>query len=126
MSAKKDIMNEIERRIARKKEVVRKAIAKSSIEAFVSAFIDNITEINEIAGSDAGTWGALYPAAQQALIVQLQNIDKFCSIDVSWVHKDGEAPQVNGVLIKWSKNYQIINSVEPELFVDSLSLIFKD
>jgi hypothetical protein len=122
---KKKLLQEIDAKIARKKEMAARAIERNTIEAFVLAFINNVEEINNM-GLDATTWGTLYPAAQNSLLGQLQSLDPRCEIEVSWRDKDSEAPQVNGVLIKWSSLHQVKHGVEPELFIDIMTILFKD
>lgn len=118
-------MEEIDRKIARKKEMAARAIERNTIDAFVLAFIENVEEINRLS-TNVTVWGALYPSAENSLWGQLQSIDSDCKIEVSWRDRESEAPQVNGVLIKWSWDHQQKSGVEPELFVDIMTLIFKD
>ena len=121
---KKKLLEEIDRKIKRKKKMASRAIERNTIEAFVIAFMEEVTDINNIS-TTTETWAVLYPAAQKSLVSKLQTFDPKCSIEISWNRENEKALQVNGVLVRWSPQYQLKNNCEPELFIDIISLLFK-
>lgn len=120
--AKKKMMEEIDRRVARKKELQADIINRNIIEGFVLAFISNVDEL-QLMCNDAFDFQRMAYPAQATLLEQLRSYDHNCEIEISWHEAEGEHPQVNGVLIKWSPKYQKAMNCEPELFVDVTSLL---
>ncbi len=126
---KKKLFQEIEDKIARKKKMADKAVERNTIDSFVRSFIDDIDEANLMArslnDSTGGLWSNLAFRAEEALRTKIRSIDSKCEVEVSWRHQEDSDPQVNGVLIKWSGYHQMLNKVEPELFVDIMSILLR-
>jgi hypothetical protein len=55
---------------------------------------------------------------------RIRLIDSGANIDVTWA--DDAQTRPNGILVKWSCEYQTANSCEPELYVDVAAALFKD
>jgi hypothetical protein len=55
---------------------------------------------------------------------RIRLLDSGASIDVSWADDETQM-QPNGILVKWSQDYQTANSCEPELYVDVAAALFK-
>lgn len=56
---------------------------------------------------------------------RIRLIDPGANIDVTWADDNTEM-QPNGILVKWSSEYQTANGVEPELYVDAAAALFKE
>ncbi len=54
---------------------------------------------------------------------RIRLLDSGANIDVTWAD-DGEM-RPNGILVKWSQDYQTANGVEPELYVDVAAALFR-
>lgn len=121
---RKKLLEEIDRKIARKKEIRAKAIQNGTYESFIMDFIKDMEDLS-VGKVTGDTWLVMMQISLNKLEDQMQKIDFACKIEVSWNTIEGQDPQVNGVLIKWSQHYQDKNNVDPELFVDVPSLLFK-
>lgn len=120
---KKKLIEEIDRRIQKKKEARERALEKSTLEAFVLAFIKNVEEINTIATNEV-EWQMHVDNAVQSLKGQICSFDNSAKLEVSWFEEEGKPPVVDGVTIKWSRFYQKLNNCDPELFLDVTELLF--
>lgn len=121
---KKKLLEEIDQRIAKRKEAKARAITRNTIDAFVLTFIKNIEDLNTVAASQRD-WEFNANLALNNLMMQMQSYDRGVKLDVSWyTQEESRLPEVNGVLIKWSPAYQKENNCEPELFVDVTTLLF--
>jgi hypothetical protein len=70
---------------------------------------------------DIGIFRALCVESVQQ---RIRLIDAGANVDISWA--DETQTQVNGILVKWSKEYQVASSCEPELYVDATAALFKE
>lgn len=123
MSDIKDkIWQEINDRIAKRKEARARAINNNTIEAFVLGFIKNIEDINTYTTNEV-EWQVGAMNALNNLKAQMMSFDKRVNIEISWYTEEGKPPVVNGVIIKWSRPYQIENNCDPELFLDVTMLL---
>lgn len=126
-SVKQKLLQEIDDRINRKKRL-REEVAKrkDDIDVYVLSLMDEIdymmvktvnTSLNEI----------LIPNYVKSLEAYIRTLDKDASVQVSW-HKNpdtGLCERINGVLIKWSLQYQVQNNCEPERYVDTANMLLK-
>lgn len=119
--SKKDLLKEIDEKIKRKQELREQVADKSTIEGFVMEFMHDIEELPQYGPGPFHTLAAL---SKISLTDKLKRFDRGVEIDVSWHAEEGLAPQVNGVLIKWSRDYQQLHDIDPELFVDVTQLLF--
>lgn len=122
-NVKKQLLDEIDRRIARKREMKDRAAQRNTVEAFVVSFIKNIEDINMVA-TDPLLWQVMANVAVNALHDQLKTIDSRCDVNVTWCTAEGQKPAVNGVTIRWSRFHVLRHDVEPELFIDAAEMLF--
>lgn len=120
---KKKLLEEIDRKVARRKAAKERALYNNTINAFVQSFMNNIDDINTVASNEV-EWQFAAETALNSLTQQIRSYDSRARVDVSWFGQEGEKPRVNGVTIKWSPEYQRIQSCDPELFIDVTTLMF--
>jgi len=120
---KRQLLKEIEDRIAKRKEAKARAINRNTVEAFVLAFISNVEEINTMVSSPE-EWEINVENAMNNLQSQVMSFDNDVRVYVSWHQENDSLPVVNGVTIKWSKAYQAKENCDPELFLDVTELLF--
>jgi len=123
---KKKLLEEISKKANRMKaRKVEIANRKDNVEEFV---LKQMKEIDDAASTTVNS--SLGPAIANfyvaALAQRMKTVDEGCKIEISWAPKndDETTSRVNGVLIKWSKEYQVANKCDPELFVDIANLLF--
>jgi hypothetical protein len=123
---KKKLLEEINKKAdrmkARKQEIANR---NNNVEEFVLKMMKEIDEgASVFMNSDLGpTLIAFYVSSLQE---RMKTLDSNCKTEISWAPKneDENLPRINGVLIKWSKEYQTVNDCDPELFVDIANLLF--
>lgn len=121
---KKKLLEEIDRKIARKKEIRAGAVDRNTYQSYVLEFIKDMEDLS-IGKVSGDTWLVMMQLSLEKLEKQMQTVDFACKLDVSWHTIEGKDPQVNGVLIKWSSHYQAKHNIDPELMVDIASLLLK-
>lgn len=121
---RKKLLQEIDAKIAKKKLAKEKAASNKDVESFVADFMQEIDDIQKMV-VDGDLWSMLSESSQVSLKNKIRTLDGRAEIEISWHEEDGQAPRVNGVLVRWSSFYQNIKSCEPELFVDVMHLLFK-
>ncbi len=124
---KKDLMNEIEKKVKKHQLLKKRAQERNTVEAFVINFIDNVDDINQVVSSQI-EWEFSVNNALNNLRMQVMSLDRQAKVNVNWLKpEDAKAlPRVNNVVITWSKMYQTLNgNCEPTLSLDSTSLLFK-
>lgn len=119
---KKNLLKEIEDKIKRKMELREQIAKRNQLDTFVLNFISNVEEISESI-NDQDMWMDMVELAIKSLDESIKSLDARSTTAISWA--EGNRPQVNGVLVRWSAQYQEKNNCEPELFVDMTSLLFK-
>jgi hypothetical protein len=122
--SKRDVLQEIEKRILRKEEAKKRVAENSTVEGFVLQFIKNIEDNNDF-GGDHYDWDLLFRHAKNVLASQLDTIDPTCAFNVSLYAPEGQKPVVNGVTVKWSQGYQARHACDAELFIDATLLLFR-
>src|ERR1035437_6291488 len=118
MSIKQKLLEELAKKTQRMKERKQEiANRQNNIEDFVLKMMNDIDSM--IASTVNTSLGpTLVNYYVQSIHERIKTIDSGVKIDVSW----GEAqenclPRINGILIKWSKEYQKEHTCDPELFV---------
>jgi hypothetical protein len=115
---------------AERRERLSEEISQRSVnaEAFVVKILDELDSnlaatANTDLFDDAGFLQCYVSSVQE----RIKTLDSGARIDINWAAKTnkGEAPRINGIHIRWSKEYQEKNNCEPELFVDIASLLLK-
>jgi len=123
--SKGGLLAQIAAKVKRKKEL-REEIAsrKDNIEAFA---LKMINDIEEMIATTANTslLASLAPLYGKSFEQQVKVIDPGSSVNIQWLDSGNGIPRVNGILIKWSKEYQDKNDCDELLFVDVTSLLFK-
>lgn len=120
---KDELFKEIEERIKKKNEARERALNKSTLEAFVLAFIKNIEEISMMTTNKI-EWQMHAENAIHSLRGQIHSFDNYAKLEVSWLEEEDRPPTVNGVTIKWSRQYQKLHNCDSELFLDVTELLF--
>lgn len=121
-SIRQKILKEIDDRIQRKKKLrAEVASRKDDIEAYVLKLMD---EVDDMMSKTVNTslFEILIPNYVKSLEGHIRTIDGGATIEVSWTE---EPKRLNGVLIKWSAAYQVVNNCDPERYVDVANLLFK-
>lgn len=127
MSIKSDLLEKIKKKVKRK-EALSEEIAQrtNNVEAFIMKMLDELDA--DMASMAAG--GELDSPEFRDFYIggveqRLKAVDSGVKIEVSWSadHAPGVTPRINGILVKWSSEYQKAHDCEPELFVDVFSLL---
>jgi hypothetical protein len=108
----------------RRREALKKEIAErhKNIEAFVMKMINDLEDM-VVNTANTSLLVSLVPIYVKSLESQVKTIDSGSTTTVQWLESNGTV-HVNGILIKWSKDYQVANNCDPELFVDVTNLLF--
>jgi sugar-specific transcriptional regulator TrmB len=121
----KSLLDEIAARIKRKKEVKEKVASRDeNIEAFAMSLIDEVEDMVATA-TNPSLLNKLVPMYAKSFEARVQAIDRGATVDVQWSSDANGVPRINGVLIKWSPEYQTKRNCEEQLFVDMTSLLLK-
>jgi hypothetical protein len=122
MSVKSKLIDEIEKKAARIKEMRVRAASNKTIEAYVFEFFRNMEEVNKMSSSSQEKYG-LTLDAHRSLVDKIRTIDQFIHAEgahINWT-EDG---QVQGLTIRWSASYIKQNSCEPEFYIDIGQMLF--
>ncbi|CAN5950511.1 unnamed protein product [Sphagnum jensenii] len=123
--AKKDLLDEIAARVKRKKELREEiAMRHQNIEAFVMTLIDDIEEMIATA-TNPSLLATLVPLYARSFEGRVKAIDPGSSVQVQWTSDANGVPRINGILVKFSSEYQTKHSCEEQLFVDVTSLLLR-
>jgi hypothetical protein len=121
---KKNVLEEIEARIARKKELKTKIVEKNTLKGYVLNFIKNIEELNDFHFQNFYSIARAAKAAKKVLEKQVHTIDKGATIEVHYVDANNlELLCVDQVIITWSKEYQTLNKCEEKTIISSIDAI---
>ena len=124
-NTKDGLLAQIAAKVKRKKEL-REEIAtrNENIEAFAMKMINDMEDM--IASTqNTSLLTSLAPLYVKSFEERVKVVDPGSSVDVQWFDGENDVPRINGILIKWSKEYQDKNKCEEQLFVDVTSLLFK-
>lgn len=124
MSVKSDLLKEIEAKAKKIKERKEKVKTKDDVEAFVFDFFREAEDMNRL-GDGSGNrdrYGAVLTAhASQHLEKQLQQrFDRGARLEITMTEKN----QISGVVIHWSKFYQVANKVDETLYIGVEQMLF--
>lgn len=117
MSAKDDVLRQIEASIQRKKILAKEVSREKTIVQWVCEFFSEVEKTKNI--DDQGNFASL---ALSKLIINLRTLDKKCSA-VFKEPKFGNDPQVE---IYWSKKYILDNNCEHVMTLDASSAFFQN
>lgn len=120
---KKKLMETIETKAKQKQELRNEiALRHNNVETFVIKFINDMEDMV----ADTASTNLLAPLVdlyKGSLEAQIKVIDPHANIEIKWIDS-GSQPRINGILIKWSKDYQEKNNSDEQLFIDATSLLF--
>lgn len=122
---KRTALEEIELRIAKKKELKNKLLEKNTPKGYVLQFIKNIEELNELKFKDHSMIEAVR-RAKNLLQDQISSIDPLASVAIDWTNEDSEDAYmlcVDQVTITWSKKYQELNKCEEKSIISAIDAI---
>lgn len=124
---KKKLLQEIDAKIARKK-ALREEVAKrkDDVEVYVLKLMEDIDEaMSKTVNTSLNS--VIVPWHVKSLENDIKSIDPGAKVTVSWYESSDplEPKHINGVLIKWSTEYQAKNGCDPERYVDTSSLLLK-
>lgn len=127
MSAKKDMMAEINKKAQKIRDKRIEAASNKSLEAAVYDFFRNIEDSRAVhAGKSYDP--ELFAKAKLSLNERIKGFDPGGKIsvefNVSEDHQSWDEQQVRGVTIWWSKTYIIKNNVDPSYFIDISQMLF--
>lgn len=121
---KKKLLEEIESKIRKSRELKARKASSSIVDDYVLEFIKQVESYAALALNQT-SWQTMVALSISGLESQVRQVDPSAKIEVRWHTPESEPPQVNAVIIRWSKTYQDANKCEPELFVDLVSLMLK-
>ena len=126
-SIKDDLLKRIEKRAQRHNDL-RKEIEERSenAEAFILKMVKDLDETVAKTANivfDTDDFINYYIASVEN---QIQTLDFGAQVEISWQAQPekGKMPRINGILVKWSPEYQKEHDCEPELYVDVFQLLF--
>lgn len=126
MSAKKDMMAEINKKAQKIRDNRISAANNKTLEAAAFDFFRNLDATRGI--NQEGYDPYLFQKAKEALEQRLRGFDPGGKISVEFnVHEDiksWEEQQVRGVTIWWSKAYIAKNNVDPSYYIDINQMLF--
>lgn len=124
MSVKSDLLKEIEAKAKKLKERKEKVKTKDDVESFVFEFFREAEDMNKLGDSlgNRDRYGAILTAhASQQLEKQLQQrFDRGARLEITMTDKN----QISGVLIHWSKFYQVAHKVDETLYIGVEQMLF--
>ena len=121
----KNLLDEIESKIKRKKELKAEIASRGDhVEAFVLTLINDMEDMIA-ATTNISLLTTLIPLYAKSFESRIQTIDVNANVDVQWTKDANGIPRINGILIKWSQEYQTKSGCEEQLFVDMISLLLK-
>lgn len=124
---KRTALEEIEKRIAKKKELKNKILEKKTAKGYVLQFIKNIEELNDLKFNDSSSLMSAVKRAKNLLQEQISTIDPLASIDIDWINDDYNDNAfmlcVNHVTITWSKKYQELNKCEEKSIISAIDAV---
>lgn len=130
-NVKKDLLREIDERIARKKALqLEMASRKDDVAKFALELLDEMETMIASTTVNPSLIAELAPLHVMSFQERLRVLDSGVKVHMTWMTpEDAESPslqRISGILIKWSPAYQAANKCDPELYVDIAELLFKD
>lgn len=117
-NAKRDLMKEIDAKVARKKVVAQQASRQKTVANWVAEFF---TEYEKTKNMDNNSlYQPFLSLALNRLNIQLRSLDRKCSVDFR--PSDVSDPTVE---IRWSKRFIQANNCEEVLVFDASSAYFQ-
>ena len=124
MSARDEVLKKIKEAADRRKEMRTESKVDKTVETFVFSFFKEAESILSINVSSSNK-ASMMILALQVLINKIKTIDSGCNnVNIVW-HNDEAITTIQGIKIVWSKSYQDIHQVDPELYVDVSEMLFR-
>lgn len=124
-TVKGDLLKEIEKKAKKHKEL-RQEITdrKKNVEAFILKMVE---ELDTAAASKAFCTADFLAYYGHAAAARMRTLDTDVKVEILLQDspKENVSPRLSGILVKWSRDYQIQNNCEAELYVDIAQLLFK-
>lgn len=120
LEIKKKLLDKMNSRIASIEKIRERKKTGNIVHDYVSDFIKLIEEFNDVNYNQAA-WETLITFSILSLESQIKTIDAQGRIEVKWSSNAEGVSYVDGVLIRWSDQYQKSSGCEPELFIDAIS-----
>ena len=124
---KKKLLQEIDARIARKK-ALREEVAsrKDDVEVYILKLMEAIDEsMSKTVNTSLNQ--VIVPWHVKSLENDIKSLDPGAKVEVTWYESLDplDRKHINGVLIKWSLDYQKVHNCDPERYIDITSLLLK-
>ncbi len=131
MTVKKDLLAEIDAKAKKIKQQKEKAKTKGDVERFVFDFFQEAEDMNRVRGTSAAdvhedvndSFASHVLTAHAAAFLEKQiqlKFDKDARVQVNFTEKN----QVSGVLITWSKSYQVANKCDDTFYIGVEQMLF--
>ncbi len=114
---KRDLMKEIEVKVARKKQLSKQVSQQKTIAKWVAEFFVEYEKVKKL--DEGRFYHAFAYLALDRLSAQLQAIDKKCHVYLS---EDNDPPTVE---IRWTSTFVSANNCEEALVFDASSALFQ-
>ena len=129
MSIKLRLWDKIKEKAARKEKLSQEIEERSkNVESFVRGLLE---ELDDALATTVNT--GLFEMFQfkefyvKSVEQRIKLLDMGAKVEISWSAREldniAASQHINGILIKWSQEYQNQHSCEPELFLDILTLL---
>lgn len=120
MSVKKKLMEEINKKAQKTKELRATYADRNNVEAYVYEFFRQVDRGRNLETN----YHSQLALAESVLRNKMKTIDGFCRVEPHWVSADDGFPGIKGVTITWSAAYVTANGVEPNLYIDVTDMLF--
>jgi hypothetical protein len=121
----KNLLEEIAAKVKRKKDLKEEIASRhENIEAFAMSLINDMEDMIATT-TNTSLLASLIPLYAKSFESRVHTIDPRATIDVQWTKDANGIPRINGILIKWSPEYQMKHNCEEQLFVDMISWLLK-
>lgn len=118
MSIKKKMMDEINKRAQKTRDLRADKGNKKNVEAYAFDFFAQAEE-HTLMGSHEKQW--LIMMAFNIFYDKVREIDRNASADIIWIEG---TDSVQGVKVKWSSLHQTTHQVDPEFCIDVSQMLF--
>jgi len=124
MSTKKQVLDMINKRASRIKDIKKKSKRTNTATDLVVSFLDELESIyNTVKSVDE--FKHMVEIAAKGLDNQMRILDRGVKMEVQWTDaEDWKDLKVTGVLVNWSSYYQKVHGVGACEYIDSTSLLF--
>lgn len=115
---KKDLMKEIEAKVARKKQLAQQVSRQKTVANWVAEFFSEYEKTKKL--DEGSLYQSFAALALNRLSIQLRSLDRKCTVDFK--QEDINNPTVE---INWSQRFIQANNCEAVLVLDASSAFFQ-